>query len=280
VKKREAMHRFFVSPEWISEREAVLSGPMAHQVCHVLRMRPGERIILLDNSGWEFETELRFVKPDRVKGRVLTKRLAKGEPRTKVSLYQSILKADRFEFVLQKATEVGVVEFVPIITARTIVGQMDAVRKKRKRWDRIIREAAEQSGRGRLPCLQEPMLFAGACARAQQTGGLSLLPWEKTQPGEGLGLRQVLREADPFTVNLFLGPEEGFTAKEADLATHYGVRLISLFIGPEGGFTQEEVDLAYRHGISAVTLGERVLRAETAAVVTVAVILHETGDLE
>jgi len=277
---RKAMHRFFVSPEWIDERKAVLSGPVAHQVCRVLRMRPGERIVLLDGSGWEFQTELRALKPDRVEGRVLSKRLAQGEPRTKISLYQGVLKADRFEFVLQKATELGVVEFIPIITARTIIGRLDAVRKKRQRWERIIREAAEQSGRGRLPRLQEPMFFAGACARAQQTGGLSLLPWEEVRINGGPSLKQVLQKTDPFTVNLFVGPEEGFTAKESDMAQHYGVRLVNLFIGPEGGFTQEEVDLACRHDIPAVTLGERVLRAETAAVVVAAIVLHEMGDLE
>jgi len=274
------MHRFFVSPEWIDERKASLSGSVAHQVCHVLRMRPGEQIVLLDGSGWEYRTELRVLKPDRVEGRVLSKRLAEGEPRTKISLYQGVLKADRFEFVLQKATELGVVEFIPLITARTIIGRLDAVRKKRPRWERIVREAAEQSGRGRLPRLQEPMLFAGACARAQQTGGLSLLPWEQVRINGGPSVKQVLQKADPFTVNLFVGPEEGFTAKESDMARHYGVRLVNLFIGPEGGFTQEEVDLARRHDIPAVTLGERVLRAETAAVVTAAIVLHEMGDLE
>lgn len=274
------MHRFFVSSEWIDGQRAVLSGPVAHQVCRVLRMRPGEQIILLDGSGWEFQTELRALKPDRVEGRVLSKRLAQGESRTKISLYQGILKADRFEFVLQKATELGVVEFIPIITARTIVGRLDAVRKKQQRWERIIHEAAEQSGRGRLPRLQEPMLFASACARAQQTGGLSLLPWEEARFDGGLSLKQVLQKADPFTVNLFVGPEEGFTAKESDVAQYYGVQLVNLFIGPEGGFTQEEADLASRHDIPAVTLGERVLRAETAAVVAVAIVLHEMGDLE
>ena len=274
------MHRFFVPLDWIDGRQVVISGPIAHQVCRVLRKRPGERIVLLDDSGWEFETELRSVKPERVEGRVLVKRLSRGEARIKISLYQGVLKADRFEFVLQKATELGVVEFVPIITARTIVGQMSAVRKKRERWERIVKEAAEQSGRGRLPRLQEPMLFASACARAQQTGGLCLLPWEGTLAGQGLSLKQALHEANPFTVNLFVGPEEGFTAEESALAEHYGVRLVNLFIGPEGGFAPEEVELAQRHGISTVTLGQRVLRAETAAVVSAAIVLHEMGDLE
>ncbi len=274
------MHRFFVPPTWIANRQVALSGPVAHQVCRVLRMRPGERIVLLDDSGWEFETELRAVKPDRVEGQVLDKQLAPGEPRAKISLYQGVLKGDRFEFVLQKATELGVVEFVPLITARTVVGRLNDVQKKRRRWEQIIREAAEQSSRGRLPRLPEPMLFAGACARAQHSSGLSLLPWEETPSDGGLSLKQALREAASLTVNLFVAPEEGLTAEESDLARHYNIRPVNLFIGPEGGFTQEEIDLAQRHGIPAVTLGSRVLRAETAAIVAVAIVLHEMGDLE
>ena len=274
------MHRFFIPPEKIAESQVILDGAVAHQICRVLRMRPGERIILLDNSGWEFDTELVAIKSGQVKGRVLNRQLARGEARTKISLYQGILKANRFEFVLQKATELGVVEFIPLITARTIVARMDTVQKKRERWERIIREAAEQSKRGRLPHLREPMLFAGACARAQQTGGLSLLPWEETKPEGGPSLKKVLGESNPFSINLFVGSEEGFSAKESELAQRYGLRAVNLFIGPEGGFSQEEADLARRHDIPTVTLGGRVLRSETAAIVTVAIVLHEMGDLE
>jgi len=273
------MHRFFVSAELIADRQVLLSGPVAHQVCRVLRMRPGERVVLLDDSGWEFETELEEVKPDRVKGRVLDKQLARGEPRSKISLYQGVLKAARFEFVLQKATELGVVEFIPLIATRTVVARMDAVQKKRGRWERIIREAAEQSGRGHLPRLLEPMLFSNACAHAQQRGGLSLLPWEEARFADSLGLKDVLGKTAPLPINLSIGPEEDLTTKEPKMAQYYDVRLVNLFIGPEGGFTQEEAEMARRHDIHSVTLGNRVLRAETAAIAAVAVVLHEMGDL-
>ncbi len=259
------MHRFFVPSEWITEGRITLSEPVAHQVCRVLRMRPGGRIILLDNSGWEFETELDTVRADCVRGRVLNKQLTRGEPCTKISLYQSVLKANRLEFVLQKATELGAVEFIPVITARTIVAQVDVARKKRGRWERIIQEAAEQSGRGRLPFLREPMCFASACACAQQTGGLSLLLWEETQFEADLSLRYMSIKHLPIK-HISVG--------------HNGTRLVNLFIGPEGGFTREEVDRARQHDIPAVTLGSRVLRAETAAIVAVAIVLHEMGELE
>lgn len=259
------MHRFFVPSEWIAEGQVTLGEPVVHQVCHVLRMRPGERIILLDNSGWEFETELDTIKPDCARGRVLNKQLTRGEPRTKISLYQSVLKANRLEFVLQKATELGVGEFIPVITTRTIVAQVDAVQKKRGRWERIIQEAAEQSRRGRLPFLREPMCFASACACAQQSGGLSLLLWEEAQVEADLSLRHM--SIKPMPVRHMS-------------VEHNGIRLVNLFIGPEGGFTRKEVDQARRHDIPAVTLGSRVLRAETAAIVAVAIVLHEMRELE
>jgi 16S rRNA (uracil1498-N3)-methyltransferase len=274
------VHRFFVPSEWIAEGQVTLGEPAAHQVCHVLRMRPGERIILLDNSGWEFETELDTIKPDCARGRVLNKQLTRGEPRTKISLYQSVLKANRLEFVLQKATELGVGEFIPVITARTIVAQVDAVQKKRGRWERIIQEAAEQSGRGRLPFLREPMYFASACACARQSGGLSLLLWEEAQVEADLSLRHMpIKRMSIKHMSIKHMPVRHMPVGHMPVE-HNGIRLVNLFIGPEGGFTREEVDQARRHDIPAVTLGSRVLRAETAAIVAVAIVLHEMGELE
>jgi len=171
------------------------------------------------------------------------------------------------------------VEFIPLIATRTVVARMDAVQKKRGRWERIIREAAEQSGRGHLPRLLEPMLFSNACAHAQQRGGLSLLPWEEARFADSLGLKDVLGKTAPLPINLSIGPEEDLTTKEPKMAQYYDVRLVNLFIGPEGGFTQEEAEMARRHDIHSVTLGNRVLRAETAAIAAVAVVLHEMGDL-
>jgi 16S rRNA (uracil1498-N3)-methyltransferase len=269
------LHRFFVPPEWIAEGQVTLGEPVARQVCRVLRMRPGERIILLDNSGWEFETELDTVRPDCVRGRVLNKQLTRGEPCTKISLYQSVLKANRLEFVLQKATELGVAEFIPVITARTIVAQVDVARKKRGRWERIIQEAAEQSGRGRLPFLREPMCFASACACAQQSGGLSLLLWEEAQFEADLSLRHMSIKH----MSIKQMPVRHMPIRHMPVE-HNGIRLVNLFIGPEGGFTREEVDQARRHDIPAVTLGSRILRSETAAIVAVAIVLHEMGELE
>lgn len=237
-----------------------ITGPLTHQMRNVLRLKPGDRVILLDNSGWEYQVELGEVSRERVVGQILQKGLAASEPRTKITLYQSLLRARAFETVLQKCTEVGVVAFVPVVAARCIISSLEDIgEKKLERWRRIILEAAEQSRRGRLPVLRPALLLRQAWQEASR-GGLTIVPWEEAgprEPGqeESNGLRSVLRGAHPrpFSVNLF--------------------------IGPEGGFTPQEIEQGQRYGAIPVTLGPRILRAETAGLVAAAAILYELGDL-
>ncbi|MGD2207221.1 MAG: RsmE family RNA methyltransferase [Anaerolineae bacterium] len=252
------MHRFFIPPSWIRGNEVEITGPQAHQVARVLRMRPGDRIIVLDNSGWEIETKLVSVDPRIIRGKVVNRRLASSEPRTKISLYQSVLKSKGFELALQKATELGVVEFVPLISDRCIVSDLEAVSRKRRRWERIIQEATEQCRRGRKPALRSAALFPQACERARQSGGLSLIPWEEECP---VSLRDLLQNAPP-------GREQNWPPFT-----------INLFIGPEGGFTRDEIVIAQGYDLVPVTLGPRILRADMAGIVTAAMILYELGDL-
>jgi 16S rRNA (uracil1498-N3)-methyltransferase len=248
-------HRFFVPPEWLTGSTAAITGRQAHQIARVLRMRPGDRLVLLDDSGWEFEVQLLAVQPELVRGEVVSRRPAAGEPHSRISLYQGMLKNDRFEFVLQKGTELGIVEFVPLVTARTVALDRDAPGKKHGRWQAIVQEAAEQSRRGRRPVLRPAMPFAQACEEASGLAGLKLLPWEEESETT---LRGVLRAA-------------------ASAGTEAAVYL---FVGPEGGFSQDEVDLARGYGLLPVTLGRRILRAETAGLVAAAAILYEWGDLD
>lgn len=247
------MHHFFIPSDWISNVQVTLSGSVARRVCDVLHLGPGDHILVLDNSSWAWEVTLQEVGPEQVVGDVVRRTLAQGESRTKITLYQGMLEDRRFESVLRTGTELGIVEFVPLISARAIVADLQEVNGRRSRWQHIIHEAAEQARRGRLPNLEPAMLFPQACERAQQQGGLALIPWEGTR---SLSLRSVLtgQEKRPF--------------------------IISLFIGPEEGFTPEEVKLARRYGIQPITLGPRILRAETGGLVAAAAIMYELGDLE
>jgi 16S rRNA (uracil1498-N3)-methyltransferase len=252
------MHRFFVPPACIQGNKVAISGPQAHQIARVLRLRPGDLLVVLDNSGWEIHTRLVSVERTEVKGEVVRRRLSDAEPRTKVSLYQGVLKSNNLEYALQKGTELGVVEFVPIVSERCVIRDLEAVENKRRRWEWIIQEAAEQCRRGRKPELRSATFFLQACERARQSGGLSLIPWEE----KGQTLRSILRRTP-----------DGVTRSRRPLT-------INLFIGPEGGFTSGEIAQARRYGLLPVTLGPRILRAETAGVVAATAILYELGDLE
>ncbi len=249
------LHRFFIPSEWINERQVTLIEDVAHQIRHVLRMGAGDRLIVLTDSGWECELELTRVTQNLVMGHVVEERLAAGEPRTKISLYQGVLKAQKFEWVLQKGTELGLAEFIPVVCDRSVVGDLEDVDRKLGRWGRIIREAAEQSGRGRLPVLRPALLFAQSCQRAKRSGGLGLVPWEGEKT---TSLKSALTAGDDSSNRPFS---------------------ISLFIGPEGGLTQEEIQAARSYDVQPVSLGPRILRAETAGLVAASAILYELGDL-
>ena len=155
-------------------------------------------------------------------------------------------------------------EFVPIISQRCVISGLEDVDRKMGRWRRIVQEAAEQSGRGRLPNLQPAMVFSRACDRAKRAGGLSLMPWE---------------EEEKTNLKLVFGKEQKKPGGKTPPPSPPRPFSINLFIGPEGGFTSEEVTLAQHYGIVSVTLGPRILRAETAGLVAAAAILYELGDL-
>ena len=244
------MHRFFIPADWISESTVVITGKLVHQICKVLRLGAGDHIIVLDNMGWEYEIEIRKADSTRVEGRVIAKSPAGAEPRTKITLYQALLKRSNFEFVLQKCTEIGVASFVPLICERCVAGKPDS--KRLGRWRSIITEAAEQSRRGRLPVLQSPTSLIEACKSAS---GISLLPWEEERVR---GIADVLKSHQK---------------NRSDSA-------ISIFVGPEGGFSSHEVEFARSCGIVPVSLGHRILRAETAGLVAATITLYEFGDLD
>jgi 16S rRNA (uracil1498-N3)-methyltransferase len=245
------LHRFFIPPNSIHNQRVVLRGTIVHQIRDVLRMKPGDAIILLDNSGFAHRTELVTIDRDTVRGRIVEQWQLDTEPATRITLYQGLLKGQKFDWVLQKGTEIGIAAFVPVLSARCVVGNLDDVSESRtERWERIVVEAAEQAGRASLPRLFPPTLFAAACASVKQRG-LALIPWEEER-------NRSLREALQVTPR----PRE-----------------IHLFIGPEGGFADEEISTAQANGIVPVSLGPRILRAETAGLATASAILYELGDL-
>lgn len=258
---RMHLHRFFVPPEWLQGEKVEITGPLTHQIRNVLRLKAGDRVILLDNSGWEYQVELGEVSRGRVVGQMRQKSLAQSEPRTKITLYQSLLRGRAFESVLEKCSEVGVVAFVPVVAARCIVSTLEDIEEKKlERWRRIIVEAAEQSRRGRLPVLRPALLLRQAWQETSR-GGLTIVPWEEA------GSAMITQEASNSLGSLLRSIQP----------TPFSV---NLFIGPEGGFTPQEIEQGKRYGAIPVTLGPRILRAETAGLVAATAILYQLGDME
>lgn len=240
------MHRFYVPPPLPSHGTAPLPAEVTHRVAHVLRMRPGERLRLFDGSGREIEAEIVAVHGREV---VVAARAAlpPDPPVPVVHLYPALIRPQRFEWLLEKATELGVARVQPVVSERCQVRVAEVRAAKAARWRRITVEAAEQCGRRDLPELAPPLPFQEALARVQ---GLMVLPWE-AERAAAPALGEVLRAA------------------ERDVGSVR--RPVAIFIGPEGGFSPAEAAAARARGALTVSLGPRVLRAETAAVAALAV---------
>lgn len=242
------MNRFFIPPTQIHEQTVTFPEDLSHQILHVLRMKDGDSVKVLDNSGLVYTVRLEIDEARKdVLGMVLDVAVSLSEPPVKVTLCCGLTQRDKMEWILQKGTEVGVTDFRPFVSSRTLVQTTTLKEKRRSRWEAIIREAAEQSSRGRLPCLHDPVALE-AILEEHSPNSLSLIAWEDTDPDSG-SLAQALK---------------GFKGDE-----------VQLLVGPEGGFSAEEVQAARDAGWRVVSLGPRILRMETAAILFPALVLHE-----
>jgi 16S rRNA (uracil1498-N3)-methyltransferase len=256
------LHRFFVAPELLKQINIDVQLPkeLAHQVRDVIRLGIGEQLLLLDNSGDEVLATVARINKVSVDVHLIERRSGRSEPAVRIILCQGMLKSTRFEWILEKGTELGVSVFSPIICRRSMAGLEDAGSSKIQRWQRIIQEAAEQSGRSRLPELLPIRPLAEALNNISH-GALAIMPWEEEH---ALTLHDVLSASIRPAKNV-----------GATLAVNRSSSTVILFIGPEGGLMAEEVALAQRQGVQVVTLGDRILRAETAAIATVANVMYE-----
>ena len=238
------MHRFFVSPSSIQQDLVWFTPEQAHQLRSVLRLKSGADVLVLDGEGTCYQVQILSLDNKLAQGRIVSSSVAVGEPAGDLTLCQAMIRGDRFEWTLQKGTELGVTLFQPILTLRTV--RLQPGNSKWQRWQRIILEASEQSGRGKPPDLAQPISFEQALSDIR---GFALIPTvSAVQPA-----MQVLKQASwPLT----------------------------LFIGPEGGFDPAEIDSAQAAGVHPVALGPRTLRTETAAVTLVTLAMAAMGELD
>ena len=243
------MNRFFLTISNFKNDIVYFPPNFAYQILHVLRLGDGDQVEVMNNQGWVFLVKLRIEADTRqVTGEVVNSSPSLTEPDTELALCFGLSSRDKVELILQKGTEVGVSAFFPFVSSRTLVQSVDLSPNKMARWESIIREAAEQSHRGKIPELKPPMAFAACITETAHTHSLSLLAWEKAS---------TVQE----------------TIRQGIMSDQW--KAIALFIGPEGGFTYKEIQLAKDKGCRVVSLGRRILRMETAAIVFPALVLYE-----
>ncbi len=224
-----------------------------------LRLRPGDEVYVFDGEGREYLCAVADLAGKREAEALLEVRErvapARAESPLRLTLAVALLKGEKFDLVIQKATELGVARITPVTTARADVrlrDEQDAAQRA-SRWQRLALEAAKQSGRARLPAIERPVGFDSLLASAPEELGWRLLFAERA----GRGLRETLRESSAGQIS------------EA-----------CALVGPEGGWEDEEIERARAARWSIVTLGGRTLRAETAAIVVAALLQHLLGDLD
>lgn len=242
------MARFFVSPEALQADFIVLEGENAAHA-KVLRLRQGEQVTVCDGQGAECLCTVSDVSPGLISLVVSNRQLSAAEPCVKASVYMAFSKGDKFEHVIQKATELGAYEIICFPSARCVSRPDEkSLKKKLDRWQKIAFSAAEQSGRGNVPQVIAIESYTQALKRAS--------------------------EAD--TAILFYENEQACTLKMALQKKKYAS--ISLLTGPEGGLEPTEVKQALDAGLQVCTLGKRILRCETAPLCALSAVMYDSGE--
>lgn len=242
------MHRFFVEEPAMGANSITITGGDVNHIKNVLRMSVGDKICVINGqNNKEYYCEITALGSDTVDTRICEIRESDQELANEIVLFQGLPKSDKMELIIQKAVELGVHTIVPVSTDRTVV-KLDAKKEanKRKRWMSISESAAKQSGRLRIPEVTQVISFREALEMAGKMD-VRLIPYE-------------LAEGMEKTREIMSGIQPG--------------QSVAVFIGPEGGFESSEIEKAREIGVQSITLGKRILRTETAGLVTLAMLVY------
>lgn len=242
------MHHFFVEPSQIQETQIQIIGSDVNHIKNVLRMKPGEQICICTGQDIkEYFCKIQEIEADMVTAEILEVWTSEKELENKIVLFQGLPKSDKMEMIIQKAVELGVSAIVPVATARAVV-KLDAKKEqsKRKRWAGISESAAKQSGRMIVPEILPVHSFKEALQYAKGMD-VKIIPYELAEGMERT--REIMQQITPG-------------------------QTIAVFIGPEGGFEEKEIQMAMECGVQPITLGRRILRTETAGLVTLAMLVY------
>lgn len=245
------MPTFFVGSEAVAPPTIRISGPLHHHLKDSLRIQPGDALAVTVDQGMRYHTEVTAVTDRLIESRIVETVAAPARTGPSLILAQALLKGEKMDWVIQKATELGADRIVPLHARRTVVKlQAERVEHQRTRWQRIALEAAQQSERWTVPEIDEPATLLQLFARYAACTSKNIL----AERSNGTSL-SAIRLPD--------GPDKS----------------VMLVIGPEGGWDQEELRLAGEQGCQAVTLGKRILRAETATIAAISILQARLGEL-
>ena len=246
------MHRFFVEKDRIKDNTAVIVGEDIKHIRRVLRLGIGDRVILFDKSGLEYYSTIRKVSLKALEVEIFKKKLPQRESPLEIILAQGLPRLPKMDIIVQKVTELGVSKILPFHSHRSIAKLSEEKSlKKVKRWQKIALEATKQCGRNSIPQICTPVDFA-EITRINLRDGLKLILWEEESV---FGLKQLLDAH----------PEKG---------------AFLILVGPEGGFIHTEIKQARKEGFHVVSMGNRILRSETASISIISIIQHRFGDLK
>ncbi|MCQ2400878.1 MAG: 16S rRNA (uracil(1498)-N(3))-methyltransferase [Lachnospiraceae bacterium] len=241
------MYHFFVDENSILGDEIIITGSDYNHAVNVLRLKNGERIMVSDESGTDYYCTVGDPDGNELRVHIEEKSEENHELPARVVLYQSLPKSDKMELIIQKATELGVTDIVPVESRNCIMKlEPKKVASKIARWQSIAEAAAKQSKRSVIPAVHDPMTFVEAVKRAEEESSVRIIPYED---------------------------ERGMTGMCEAIISFLPGSDIAVFVGPEGGYDKIEIRHAMNHGIKPVSLGKRILRAETAAISILSLIM-------
>lgn len=251
------MFRYFVQPEEISDQQVRIVGEDVLHIRKSLRLKPGDQVIICDNQGKDYLVELVELDDLEVIGSILETYPSRGEPEIQVTLLQGLPKGDKMDLIVQKSTELGIQQIIPVTTKRTIVKlNPDKAQRRVARWQKIAREASKQADRGQIPLIHSILSWQKTLEFVQsQKFDLLILPWE---------------DAGRFSLH------DLFQESQSDQRP----KKIAYLIGPEGGLASEEIADLEELGGKSVNLGPRILRTETAGFVVLTILMYEFMQME
>ena len=247
------MSVFFINKNQLKENKIRITGELLKHLRDSLRIKKGEMIFCVDEEGTKYAVLATYTGQDLFVGEIIETTSKQKESAIYIHLVQAVPKGPKLDFIIQKTTELGINAITPVISDRSVVRiEKDRAEEKLRRWKKIAIEAAQQSNRLDVPDMAPPVSFHDYMASFKK-GDLNLLLYEGEKK---TGIKEVLR-----------GAQEAIS----------GVKTIILLIGPEGGFSQEEVETAVEAGFTPVSLGDLILRTETAPIAALSILRYEFG---